>query len=104
MWHVATGQLIGKNGGRPYGPIMSVAFSPDGSKAAAVENTMSGDRTWVWPVADLEGDPERFSVWTEVQTGLELDEHGAARPLDNAAWNERRERLATLGGPPAAPR
>ena len=40
-------------------------------------------------------------VWTQVITGLEVDEFAAVRVLDAATCQERRERLQKLGGPPA---
>jgi hypothetical protein len=36
----------------------------------------------------------------QVLTGMELDEEGAIRVLDAAAWQERRQRLAARGEPP----
>jgi hypothetical protein len=39
-------------------------------------------------------------LWTQVITGLEVDDLTAARVLDAATWRERRERLEKLGGPP----
>jgi len=38
----------------------------------------------------------------EVLTGLELDELGSARVLDDATWLQLREKLKQLGGPPVA--
>jgi hypothetical protein len=40
-------------------------------------------------------------LWTQVITGLEVDELTAVRVLDAAAWQQRRDRLQKLGGPPA---
>ena len=55
--------------------------------------------------ADLEitrvaDDPERIALWAQVITGIEADEHGNARVLDAATWQQRRQRLQELGGPP----
>jgi hypothetical protein len=42
------------------------------------------------------------ATWVQVLTGLQLDELGSARMLDDAAWHQRREKLKQLGGPPVA--
>jgi tetratricopeptide (TPR) repeat protein len=52
--------------------------------------------------APLPEDVPRLTAWVEAATGLELDELGAIRPLDQSAWLERRSRLEQLGGPPSA--
>ena len=39
-------------------------------------------------------------LWTQVITGLEVDELTAAHVLDAATWQQRRQRLQELGGPP----
>lgn len=39
-------------------------------------------------------------LWTQVITGLEVDELTAVRVLGAADWHERRARLEKLGGPP----
>ena len=46
------------------------------------------------------GDPERILLWTQVITGCEVDELTAVRVLDAATWQQRRQRLQELGGPP----
>ena len=42
-------------------------------------------------------------LWTQVITGLEVDELTAVRVLDAATWQQRRDRLQKLGGPPSLP-
>jgi len=39
-------------------------------------------------------------LWTQVITGLTIDEHDAIQLLDAKGWNDRRNRLEELGGPP----
>jgi hypothetical protein len=39
-------------------------------------------------------------LWAQVITGLEVDELTAVRVLDAATWQQRRQRLQNLGGPP----
>lgn len=90
---------------KPLGPalvhqqaILGAVFSPDGKTVL----TASGDKTarlWRVPIR-IEGDPGRIALWTQVITGLELDEQGGTRSLDAATWEERRRRLQELGGPP----
>jgi WD40 repeat protein len=75
-----------------------VAFSPDGKTGL----TGSGDkaaRLWRVP-RPIEGDPERIILWAQVITGLELDEYGGTPGLDATTWEQRRQRLQELGGPP----
>jgi WD40 repeat protein len=102
-----TAQLLDAATGRPLGPplthqgvVRAVAFSPDGKTVI----TGSLDKTArLWDVATaLPDDLERVATWVEVLTGLELDEFGSARVLDNATWLGRREKLKQLGGPPVA--
>jgi WD40 repeat protein len=75
-----------------------VAFSPDGKTVV----TASQDQTArLWDVATaLPDELERVATWVEVLTGLEHDEQGSARVLDDATWLWRREKLKQLGGPP----
>jgi hypothetical protein len=42
----------------------------------------------------------RLERLRKVITGMETDDFGTIRVLDAAAWQERRQRLQKLGGPP----
>jgi hypothetical protein len=48
----------------------------------------------------VDGEPEHLVLWTQVITGMELDNQGAVRILDAGAWQERWQRMMRLGGPP----
>jgi tetratricopeptide (TPR) repeat protein len=50
----------------------------------------------------LEGEVDRIVLWTQVMTGMELDDNGVVRVLDAETWQDRRQRLEKRGGPPAA--
>jgi len=39
-------------------------------------------------------------LWTQLITGMELDEYGQVRVLDANTWQQRRQQLEKLGGPP----
>jgi WD40 repeat protein len=80
------------------GTDISVAFSPDG-KTVLTGSADKPARVWHAP-RPIEGDPERIILWAQVITGLELDEYGATRGLHAPTWEQRRQRLQELGGPP----
>jgi eukaryotic-like serine/threonine-protein kinase len=72
-------------------------FSGDGKTAL----TGSADKTArAWKLARFADDPERIALWAQVITGMEADEHGNAHAFDAAEWQQRRQRLQGLGGPP----
>jgi WD40 repeat protein len=123
LWSVA-GAPIGqplKHGGRV---VVAVAFSPDGqalltksddgkvrlwSVAAGtpigqpVEGLVVSDEgtTRLWPVPrPIPGDPPVIERWTQVITGMGLDELDVIHVLDAKTWQERRQLLRELGGPP----
>lgn len=57
-----------------------------------------------WPIAQAQRiGAQRLRLWVETITGAELDERGELRPLDTAAVKQKRDALATLGGPPEFP-
>jgi tetratricopeptide (TPR) repeat protein len=96
LWDVATGLPLGAPL-QHRGSVMAI-FSPDGKRIA----TNSNDRTirlWETP-APVTGEVERIVRWVEVLTGRELSPEGAVNFLDGPAWQERRQNLAKLGGPP----
>jgi WD40 repeat protein len=99
FWQAATGLPVGlprvhRNA------LLSLAFHPNG------ETLLAGcwDRkAWLWRSPKvMGGDVERVRLWTELVTGMELDQGGAVRILGAADWLERRRRLDELGGPPGS--
>jgi eukaryotic-like serine/threonine-protein kinase len=88
-WHAPSGIPIGP----PFqhkGKIRAVALSPDGRSAG----TASWDGTaalWAAPPARL-GAPEQLSHWAQRLTGINLDDGGAVRTLNAAAWQQIRPR------------
>jgi WD40 repeat protein len=98
LWEAATGKPIGTPL-RHDGPVSPVALSPNGHLAL----TTSMNNAYLWkPPAPLAGDVERLVVWTQAITGLELDADLVARVLDAPTWQQRRQRLEALGGPPGS--
>jgi hypothetical protein len=75
----------------PAGP--SVVIAPPGKKVkrSPLEH---------WALAPADGIPERITLWAQVVTGMELDDAGIARPLDEATLADRKRRLEELGGSP----
>jgi WD40 repeat protein len=90
---------------RPIGPTLklqgistALAFSPDGSRFL----TSGGATAQLWEAPDppLEGEARRIVLWTEVITGMRLDNSGDVRPLTAKDWQQRHDSLQKLGGAP----
>jgi WD40 repeat protein/tRNA A-37 threonylcarbamoyl transferase component Bud32 len=96
LWEAANGKPLGPPL-QHQGAVVRVAFSPDG-KAVLTGSVDHTARLWHVP-SPLAGEPERILLWAQVITGMEVD-HGTVRVLDSNTWEERRERLMKLGGPP----
>jgi WD40 repeat protein len=97
LWETATGKQIGSPLWHQ-GAVTTAAFSSDGKAVLTAAGTA---RLWHAPRL-IEGDPERIVLAAQVITGFELDEHGGTRALGAAAWEQRRQRLQELGGPPGS--
>ena len=77
--------------------VTAVAFSPDGKTIV----TVSGETARLWDVpSPVEDDAKRVTVWVRFLTNMELDSTDTIHALDGHAWNQSREELARLGGPP----
>ncbi|MHC4510811.1 MAG: hypothetical protein ACYTAO_17960, partial [Planctomycetota bacterium] len=91
---------------KPIGPPLEhfswwprASFSPDGSEILLEDRYVTA-AVWRAPPGPLEGDYERIVCWVQVVTGMELDPTGGINVLDAPAWQQRRQRLQELGGPP----
>jgi Flp pilus assembly protein TadD len=97
LWSVRTGQeLIPPL--RHQGPVNAVAFSPD--RQALV--TGSDDKTarlWQVPMA-VKGDAHRIKLWTQVLTGMEMEDNGDLHVLSANTWQQRRQELGRMGVTP----
>jgi WD40 repeat protein/tRNA A-37 threonylcarbamoyl transferase component Bud32 len=99
IWDAATGKLV-STPRRLYTAVRQLVFSPDGK---TLLSSGSGPARCIrlWPVpSPLSGDAQRLVLWTQVLTGMELNSEGVVNALDAEQWQERRERLEKLGGPP----
>jgi WD40 repeat protein len=109
VWDAATGLPLGPavTAAQPLGPptrsqaasFVTLAFGRDG-KAVLMGSSDGAVRRRPVP-APLAGGADRLTLWAQVSTGLDLDEHGAARILDAETWHDRRRRLHDSGGPPS---
>jgi hypothetical protein len=56
----------------------------------------------LWRVfAPVEGEIKRLVLWTQVFTGMELDDTGSVRVLDAPGWKRRLVELNELGWLPS---
>jgi WD40 repeat protein len=91
---------------KPLGPplthfstVSRVAFNAKGDQF--LTGSYDGNvRIWDVPSSSVQGDVERIVLWTQVITGQQLDDQGNVRVLDERTWQQRRQSLSELGGPP----
>ena len=74
-----------------------MALSPDGRTAIT---SARNQEALLWDVAELPDDLPRIECWVHVRTGLTFDEDGQVKNLEDSAWREQRDRLASMGGAP----
>ena len=80
--------------------VLALAAGQKESKVA-VENQVNRKTVRLWRIpAVLKEDPKRIKLWTQVHTGMEMDELGELHPLDNQTWQERRKQLMQAAPPP----
>jgi WD40 repeat protein len=81
--------------------IGTMSFSPDGQTILVqgdFPGRVIGTSTLLWRAPGLvEGNPEHLETWTQILTGMELDQRGGVRLLSTQAQHERRQRLISLG-------
>jgi WD40 repeat protein len=97
LWEARSGRALGPPLRHRKG-VTAVAFGPDGKRlgTASKDNAAS---LWEAPVP-VAGDAAGIVLWAQVATALEVGEDGVVHVLDAGAWEERRQRLESLGGPP----
>jgi WD40 repeat protein len=96
LWSAATGRELTAPL-RHRDPVVAVAFSPDGK----VVLTNDGKAAHLWRIPAIgKGDPKRIKLWTQVYTGLDMDELGELHSLDSQTWHERRRQLLQMGRSP----
>jgi WD40 repeat protein len=95
LWDPATGKPIGPPF-RHADPVKAAVFSPTGQTFLTAAGAAH-----VWEVhPPAKGEGERYVRWIQVLTGMELVPNGEAVRLNLPTWQERRQRLDDLGGPP----
>jgi WD40 repeat protein/tRNA A-37 threonylcarbamoyl transferase component Bud32 len=98
LWDVASHKPLGRAWGPDLGSVWRMTFRQD--SAALLQPCFGPDRVWPIP-RPWKGHAERIRLWVEVNTGQELDAGGAVVGLGAGAWEQRRQRLQQLGGPPS---
>jgi WD40 repeat protein/predicted Ser/Thr protein kinase len=97
FWDAVTGKQCGPSL-HHRSLVGRVLFTPDG-KTALTTGYGETARFWDVPVP-VKGSVERILLWTNVITGMRLDESGVSQVLDPADWEKACRHLQELGGPP----
>lgn len=99
IWDVATAKPIGPRLVHE-AALRTAAFRAGGSQI--VTGTATGTaRFWAVSSTPIQGTVEQLKVWLQVVTGMELDsESDEVRVLNAKDWQQRRQSLQRLGGPP----
>jgi WD40 repeat protein len=100
LWDAATGKPLGPPLTHD-GMVFDVAFAPPAGELVATAGDDARARLWEVPHGVV-GDPHRIARWVQVITGMELDDSDTIRSLDPQTWEQRRQELESLGGPPLA--
>ena len=103
--HDRTARLWDVRTGKPLGPplrhdalVEAAAYRRDG-QTVLTGGPDSTARLWRAPTP-VPGGVEQVRLWVEVLSGKEMQPDGAVRVLGAAEWQQRRQRLQTLGGAP----
>jgi WD40 repeat protein len=97
LWDAATGKRLGTPL-QHQGPVYAVAFSPEGN--IILTGSMDGNGRLWRPPPPLQGTVQQIVRWTHVITGMELDDDRVVRVLDAPGWQQCRQGLDRMGGPP----
>jgi WD40 repeat protein len=97
LWDAITRKPIGTPF-RHQDRVEAVAFSAD-SKLVVTGSRDGTARVLAVPVP-LRGSADRILLWSQVMTNLRLNENGQMEVLDGPTWQQRRQILEELGGPP----
>lgn len=102
LWDVRTSRALGSSirftAFEDRGDMKVMAFTPD---SRHLLSSSRGDEVHRTPIpTPITGSPERLILWSQVVTGMELDDYGAVRVLASDEWKERRRQLQELGGAP----
>ncbi len=101
FWDVQTSKPLGPEFSHN-GRVTALAFDPSG-RFVLTGGTDGELHYWPKPIA-VPDDVRQITAWVHSITGLELDtdlhRYGVARVLDRKSWNQARELLKSVGGPP----
>jgi WD40 repeat protein len=97
LWDVQTGKPLGPPL-RHNKPVEAAACSQNG-QTFLTGGPDSTARLWRIPTP-VPGEVARIRLWVELLSGKELQPDGAVRVLSAAQWQQRQQRLQTLGGAP----
>jgi WD40 repeat protein len=101
VWDAATGKPIGP--ALPHSQhVCRVDFHPREPLVATCSGGFGGEgAAYLWEIApEVRGDVTRVRLWVELLTGMKLEENGEFVILDHEQLDDRRRRLAALGGRP----
>ncbi len=97
LWDVETSTPLGPQIHHA-SPVVDLDFQPDGRALLTVS---SDGAIHAWELPDLPlDDPTRLKVWSQVASGLGMDEDGVVRPLDARDSAQFARVLETSGGSP----
>ena len=95
MWDTQTGEPVGPPLQHHY-YVMTLDFAPDGNALAT--GGFSGT-VQVWRVsAPMAGEVSQIALWTNVVSGMKLDERGSVHALDEESSNQLRRQIKTSAG------